>query len=325
MESFYNYRSLCLLNIHPSTNEKQLFALFKPFGFISGLVLLGRKEEPNTQKIAFINYDCPKSARNAKKTLNGMKINEWELFINFEIRKQNRKSVFKLNIDNFPPSIDSKYLFCLVKKFGDIVNCVVCRDLLGCPLGYAYITTSHKHVLKDIVSFLSSNFDWGSRLIFNFQFKGIRPNKWDEKYLSYKQQKKEKCSSQPTPEKEKRKLNAVLVKGVTWKVNKIVVEQLFNKYGTVLNVSKVGKEKKKDVYKVVFEEEKSALKALECYRTNQKLKGIIEDSDKEGSFLRIIEEGEVFKAEEKKKNKLKFKNKLFEVGKTDLDKTKEER
>jgi polyadenylate-binding protein len=87
-------------------NEKQVRDLFKAYGNIEFLKILVDNQQRNCAIVAF---DSEKSAEEAKRSVNGTKLNNGELYIDILIRKSERKRQLINKIANINQRINSQY------------------------------------------------------------------------------------------------------------------------------------------------------------------------------------------------------------------------
>ncbi|PIN04410.1 Polyadenylate-binding protein (RRM superfamily) [Handroanthus impetiginosus] len=130
------YANLFIKNLDSSIDNKALYETFSAFG----IVLSCKVAVDNNGKskgYGFVQFDKEEAAQNAIKRLNGMLLNDKQVYVGTFIRRQDRirtKGTPKFTnvyVKNLPESITDQSLKKIFEKFGPITSAVVMRDANG--------------------------------------------------------------------------------------------------------------------------------------------------------------------------------------------------
>ncbi|KAF3447375.1 hypothetical protein FNV43_RR12561 [Rhamnella rubrinervis] len=130
------YANVFIKNLDTSIDNKALHDTFAAFGTVlSCKVAVDRSGQ--SKGYGFVQYDSDESAQNAIKRLNGMLINDKQVYVGLFIRRQERSrgngspkftNVYVKNLSDATTDDDLKMLF---GTYGTITSAVVSRDMNG--------------------------------------------------------------------------------------------------------------------------------------------------------------------------------------------------
>lgn len=138
------YANVFIKNLDTSIDNKALHDTFAAFGpILSCKIAVDRNGQ--SKGYGFVQYDSDESAQNAIKRLNGMLLNDKQVYVGLFIRHQERNqgngspkftNVYVKNLSDATTDDDLKKLF---GTFGTITSAVVSRDTNGKSRGFGFV------------------------------------------------------------------------------------------------------------------------------------------------------------------------------------------
>ncbi|KAI3465422.1 hypothetical protein Pfo_022085 [Paulownia fortunei] len=130
------YANLFIKNLDPSIDNKALYETFSAFGTVlSCKVAVDNNEK--SKGYGFVQFDKEEASQNAIKRLNGMLMNDKQVYVGTFVRRQERnrakgspefKNVYVKNLSESTTDENLKKIF---EKFGPITSAVVMKDANG--------------------------------------------------------------------------------------------------------------------------------------------------------------------------------------------------
>lgn len=130
------YANLFIKNLDPAIDTKALYETFSAFGAVlSCKVALDHNEK--SKGYGFVQFDKEESAQNAIKRLNGMLINDRQVYVGTFVRRQERNrgkgspKFTNVYVKNLSESITDESFKKMFEKFGVITSALVMKDANG--------------------------------------------------------------------------------------------------------------------------------------------------------------------------------------------------
>ena len=145
ISSLSSNSNIYVKNIPSNFSDNQIKELFYKFG---KLVFFKTMEDSSKRRFAILNFENEQQAENAKTTMNGYTIGNSELFVDFLMKKSDRKrlltskildknqnlnNIYKycnLHIRNIPEEVDEKRLHEIFSEFGEIRSVKIPKYIL---------------------------------------------------------------------------------------------------------------------------------------------------------------------------------------------------
>ncbi|KAG8377304.1 hypothetical protein BUALT_Bualt08G0019300 [Buddleja alternifolia] len=130
------YANLFIKNLDPSIDHKALYETFSAFGTVlSCKVAVDNNEK--SKGYGFVQFDKEEAAQNAIERLNGMLINDKQVYVGTFVRRQERDRTkgspkfTNVYVKNLSESATDENLKKIFEKFGPITSAVVMKDANG--------------------------------------------------------------------------------------------------------------------------------------------------------------------------------------------------
>uniref|UniRef100_A0A5B6YTE2 Polyadenylate-binding protein n=1 Tax=Davidia involucrata TaxID=16924 RepID=A0A5B6YTE2_DAVIN len=130
------YANIFIKNLDTSIDNKALHDTFAAFGTVLSCKV-AVDTNGQSKGYGFVQFDQEEAAQNAIKRLNGMLINDKQVYVGLFVRQQERNSengspkFTNVYVKNFSETITDEDLKKTFGKFGSITNAVVMRDASG--------------------------------------------------------------------------------------------------------------------------------------------------------------------------------------------------
>ncbi|KAG6417499.1 hypothetical protein SASPL_119680 [Salvia splendens] len=153
------FTNVFVKNISETTTEEDLQKMFGEFGQITSVVVM-RNDDGTSKCFGFVNFEDADDAGRAVDTLNGIKIDNKELYVGRAQKKSEREVQLKnqfeqslkeavdksqgsnLYVKNLDDSINDDQLKELFASYGSITSCKVMRDPKGISRGSGFVAFS---------------------------------------------------------------------------------------------------------------------------------------------------------------------------------------
>ncbi|GMI96724.1 poly(A) binding protein 2, ARABIDOPSIS POLY(A) BINDING 2, POLY(A) BINDING PROTEIN 2 [Hibiscus trionum] len=152
--------NIFIKNLDKSIDHKALYDTFSSFGNIMSCKLstdgLGQ-----SKGYGFVQFDNEESAQNAIDKLNGMLINDKQVYVGYFLRKQERETTLtktKFNnvyVKNLSESTTDEDLKTIFGEYGEITSAVVMRDANGKSKGFGFVNFENADAAANAVEALN--------------------------------------------------------------------------------------------------------------------------------------------------------------------------
>ncbi|KAM6552102.1 hypothetical protein CsatB_001910 [Cannabis sativa] len=139
-------------NLDKGIDSKALHETFSIFGNILSCKIATDDVSGQSKGYGFVQFDSEEAARSAIEKLNGMLLNDKQVFVGPFIRKEKRKLGAEQNVDknkgmnlyvkNLDDSVTDEKLKELFFEFGTITSCKVMRKPHGVSMGFGFVALS---------------------------------------------------------------------------------------------------------------------------------------------------------------------------------------
>lgn len=150
--------NIFIKNLHPDIDNKALHDTFSAFGRILSCKVatddLGR-----SKCFGFVHYETAEAAEAAIENVNGMSLNDREVYVSKHVSRKDRESKFeewKVNftnvfVKNFGPDFTEEELVKLFEPYGKITSVHFEKDQEGTSRGYAFVNfENHDSAVKAV-------------------------------------------------------------------------------------------------------------------------------------------------------------------------------
>ncbi|KAL0324905.1 UNVERIFIED_CONTAM: Polyadenylate-binding protein 5 [Sesamum radiatum] len=138
------YANLFIKNLDPSIDHKALYETFSAFGnVLSCKVAVDHNEK--SKGYGFVQFDKEEAAQTAIKRLNGMLINDKQVYVGTFVRRQERNQAkgsprfTNVYVKNLSESTTEENLKKMFEKFGPITSAVIMKDPNGRSRCFGFI------------------------------------------------------------------------------------------------------------------------------------------------------------------------------------------
>ncbi|ODQ64346.1 polyadenylate binding protein [Nadsonia fulvescens var. elongata DSM 6958] len=151
-----NAGNIYIKNLDPAIDNKALHDTFSAFGNILSCKI-ATDEFSNSKGFGFVHYDSEEAANSAIEHVNGMLLNDKQVFVGPHISKAERvqvqeekKSVFtNVYIKNLGSDVEDKEFEELVGQFGPVVSASLSKDEENKPRGFGFVNfENHEDAAK---------------------------------------------------------------------------------------------------------------------------------------------------------------------------------
>lgn len=222
------YANLFIKNLDPAIDTKALYETFSAFGTVlSCKVAVDHNEK--SKGYGFVQFDKEEAAQNAIKRLNGMLINDKQVYVGTFVRHQERnraKGLPKFTnvyVKNLSESTTDENLKKVFEKFGTITSAVVMKDANGKSRCFGFVNFESFDSAAAAVEHLN-----GSSLDDKVLYVG-RAEKKAEREAELKAQFEQERNSRF----EKLKGANLYLKNLEDSINDEKLKELFSEFGTV--------------------------------------------------------------------------------------------
>ncbi|VEU19474.1 DEKNAAC100631 [Brettanomyces naardenensis] len=138
--------NIFIKNLHPAIDNKTLYDTFSAFGRILSCKI-ATDENGNSKGFGFVHYEDSESARAAIENVNGMLLNDLEVYVALHVPKKDRQSKMEELVHNFTNVYVKNYntewtepqLRAEFEKYGPITSVYMARDNEGKSRGFGFV------------------------------------------------------------------------------------------------------------------------------------------------------------------------------------------
>ncbi|AMD22208.1 HGL132Cp [Eremothecium sinecaudum] len=138
--------NIYIKNLHPAIDNKSLHETFSTFGNILSCKV-ATDENGGSRGFGFVHFENESDARDAIEAVNGMLMNDQEVYVAWHVSKKDRKSKLEevkakftnIYIKNIDPETSHEEFEQLFAKYGKITSAVLERDSEGKPRGFGFV------------------------------------------------------------------------------------------------------------------------------------------------------------------------------------------
>ncbi|KAK4482063.1 hypothetical protein RD792_011589 [Penstemon davidsonii] len=222
------YANLFIKNLDPSIDNKALYDTFAAFGAVLSCKV-AVDTSGKSKGYGFVQFDKEEAAQNAIKRLNGMLINDKQVFIGTFVRRQERNrvkgspkftNVYVKNLSESTTEEDLKEMF---GKFGPITSAIVMKDSNGKSRCFGFINFEN----PDAAAAAAENMN-GTSLNEKMLYVGKA-----EKKAEREAELKAKFERERNSRFEKLKGANLYLKNLDDGINDEKLKELFSEFGTI--------------------------------------------------------------------------------------------
>lgn len=130
--------TLYIGNLEKTVNEEKLMNEFSSFGKILGCKVMRDTYTGYSRGFGFVTFELKENAEKAQKMLNYKLLNNQEMRINFKRDKNSFNQEANVFVKNLKAE-SSKDLEDLMKKYGNVLSCIIKKNYKGESLGFGYV------------------------------------------------------------------------------------------------------------------------------------------------------------------------------------------
>lgn len=222
------YANLFIKNLDHSVDDKALYEIFSAFGSVlSCKVAVDKNEKP--KGYGFVQFDNDEAAQNAIKRLNGMLINEKQVYVGTFMRRQERDRAkgspkfTNVYVKNLSESTTDENLRKMFDTFGPITSAVVMKDGNGKSRCFGFVNFENFDSAAAAVENLN-----GTSLDDKVLYVGKA-----EKKAEREAELKAKFEQERNSRLEKLKGTNLYLKNLDDSINDEKLKEMFSEFGTV--------------------------------------------------------------------------------------------
>lgn len=150
--------NIFIKNLHPDIDNKALHDTFSAFGRVLSCKV-ATDEMGNSKGFGFVHYETAEAAEAAIENVNGMSLNDREVYVGKHVSRKDREQKFeelKANftnvfVKNFGPEFTEDELQALFSPFGTITSLHFEKDAEGKSKGFGFVNfESHEAAVKAV-------------------------------------------------------------------------------------------------------------------------------------------------------------------------------
>lgn len=173
-------------NLAQSIDHKSLYDTFSYFGNILSCKVM-TDDQGNSKGFGFVHYETKEAAEKAIEKLNGMMLNEKQVYVaHFVPRKAPGEAKFtNIYVKNIPDDYDDDKLTKLFSKCGEVANSIVMKDKEGKSKGFGFVNYKDTDAAKKSIEDLhESEIDGKMLYVSRAQKKSERDAELKKKYAA---------------------------------------------------------------------------------------------------------------------------------------------
>ncbi|OWB79612.1 hypothetical protein B5S32_g3841 [[Candida] boidinii] len=222
--------NIFIKNLHPAIDNKTLHDTFSAFGKILSCKI-ATDENGVSKGFGFVHYETGEAAEAAIENVNGMLLNNHEVFVGYHLSKKDRQSKLEELIANFTniyaknvdPELSDDEFAKLFEPFGAITSAVLEKDAAGKSKGFGFVNFEDHEAAAKAVEELNDKEINGKKLyVGRAQKKKERLEELKQQYESARQEKLSKFQG----------VN-LFVKNLDDSVNDEQLREEFSPFGTI--------------------------------------------------------------------------------------------
>lgn len=225
--------NIFIKNLHPDIDNKTLHDTFASFGNILSCKI-ATDAQGNSKGFGFVHYDNAESAKDAIESVNGMLLNDLEVYVGPHILKKDRESKWQelienftnIYVKNFSTEWSQEDLEKLFTPYGKITSLYLAKDDQGNSRGFAFINfENHQDAAKAVEELNNTEHDGKTLYVGRAQKKRERVEQLKQQHEAVKQEKISKYQG----------VN-LFVKNLDDSIDDEKLKEEFSPYGTITSV-----------------------------------------------------------------------------------------
>lgn len=189
--------NIFIKNLHADIDNKTLHDTFASFGNILSCKI-ATDAQGNSKGFGFVHYDNSESAQDAIESVNGMLLNDLEVYVGPHILKKDRESKWQelienftnIYVKNFPVEWSKEELESKFAECGPITSIFLSTDEEGNSKGFAFINyENHEDAAKAVDTFNNKEIDGKPLYVSRAQKKRERVEELKQQREADKQEK----------------------------------------------------------------------------------------------------------------------------------------
>ncbi|CCE79554.1 Piso0_001626 [Millerozyma farinosa CBS 7064] len=253
--------NIFIKNLHPAIDNKALHDTFSAFGKILSCKV-ATDEQGNSKCFGFVHYETAEAARAAIENVNGMLLNDREVYVGKHVSKKDRESKFeemKANFTNvYVKNIDLGFseeeMRNLFEPYGKITSLHLEKDAEGKSKGFGFVNfESHEAAVKAVEELNDKDINGQNLYVGRAQKKRERIEELKRQYETARLEKLSKYQG----------VN-LFVKNLDDSIDSVKLEEEFKPFGTITSARVMVDEhgKSKGFGFVCFSSPEEATKAI---------------------------------------------------------------
>ncbi|KAK1265005.1 Polyadenylate-binding protein 5 [Acorus gramineus] len=217
------YANVFIKNLDESIDNKALHDTFGAFGTILSCKV-ATDSNGRSKGYGFIQYDQEEEAQRAIDHLNGMLLNDKQVYVGLFVRRQERSVKFtNVYVKNLAETITDEEMNNLFGKYGPITSAVVMRDATGKSRGFGFVNFQNPDDAASAVDNLNgSTFDDKVLYVGKAQRKAEREAELKAKFEQERNGRFEKLQGAN-----------LYLKNIDDNINDEKLKELFSEFGTI--------------------------------------------------------------------------------------------
>lgn len=189
--------NIFIKNLHPAIDNKALHDTFSAFGRILSCKV-ATDEMGQSKCFGFVHYETAEAADAAIENVNGMLLNDREVFVGKHVSKRDRESKFEemkanftnVYVKNLSAEVDTAQFEELFKPFGEVTSAHLETDHEGKLRGFGFVNfATHEGALKAVEEMNDKEIDGQKLYVGRAQKKRERMDELKKQYESTRLEK----------------------------------------------------------------------------------------------------------------------------------------
>ncbi|KAG7698891.1 hypothetical protein KL930_002322 [Ogataea haglerorum] len=222
--------NIFIKNLHPAIDNKTLHDTFSAFGKILSCKI-ATDENGNSKGFGFVHYEDSESAKAAIENVNGMLLNDHEVYVGPHLAKKDRQSKMRELIANYTNvyvkninlNWDEDKLKETFSPFGPISSIFLSKDESGKSRGFGFVNfEKHEDAVKAVEELNNKDIDGQKLYVGRAQKKSERMESLKHQYEAARQEQLNKYQGYN-----------LFVKNLDDSIDDAKLEEEFKPYGTI--------------------------------------------------------------------------------------------